>query len=364
LHYDVHPVETLAMPFRAAVLALSVLLAAASASAAEVTYTVEGSLAQVHPGLAGTFAVGDRFSITVTYDSNAAGEPIFDNLWNYPTAITALHVVVGDYVATSATGLIQVTNGNDDMLNFSAEPDGADVAGRDLIGFSLQLRGPGSLLPDTSLPAAALPLSAFTGVRVFSLFFRAPTESASLPIAGYGEVTNAAPTFPAGAALTATRVGSSSIALAWPAAADDAGVAGYNVYRDGAFLASLSAGTLAYEATGLALGTSYQFQVQAFDAANAASAPLSLTTRTRATAGPAEVAELIQALVRDGKLKAGQGTSLLKKLENATRPAAAQPGAAANQLRALVREAAAVLAPADAAAVRTAVEALIAELGA
>ncbi|RDZ29438.1 glycosyl hydrolase family 18 protein [Lysobacter silvisoli] len=66
---------------------------------------------------------------------------------------------------------------------------------------------------------------------------------------------------------------SSSIALSWNASTDNSGgsgVAGYDVYRDGALIASPTA--TSYTATGLTANTSYAFRVRARDNAGNASA--------------------------------------------------------------------------------------------
>lgn len=95
---------------------------------------------------------------------------------------------------------------------------------------------------------------------------------------------NEPPTAPSG--LTVTGKTSTSVSLAWTASADNVGVAGYDVYRDGA-LAGTTAST-AYTASGLAPGTTYVFTVKARDAAGNVSADsnaLSVTTDTVSTPG-------------------------------------------------------------------------------
>lgn len=70
-----------------------------------------------------------------------------------------------------------------------------------------------------------------------------------------------------------------SVGLTWSASLDDIGVTGYDVYKDGAFLAST--GTTNYTATGLTPNTKYTFTIKAKDAAghvSDASSPLIITT--------------------------------------------------------------------------------------
>ena len=58
-----------------------------------------------------------------------------------------------------------------------------------------------------------------------------------------------------------------SIAIAWTASTDNVGVTGYNVYRDGVKITTTAAATLAYNDTGLGMGTMHTYQVSAIDAA-------------------------------------------------------------------------------------------------
>jgi chitodextrinase len=104
-----------------------------------------------------------------------------------------------------------------------------------------------------------------------------------------------APTAPANVRATATA--ETSIAIAWDIASDNVGVAGYKVFRNGAFVADVTAGT-SFTFTGLTCGTSYLLEVSAFDAAGNVGARGSLTASTSAcppagdTAAPAAPANL------------------------------------------------------------------------
>jgi chitodextrinase len=69
--------------------------------------------------------------------------------------------------------------------------------------------------------------------------------------------------------------------LAFSASSDNIGVAGYTVYRDGVPLVGLPAGTQTYSDTGVLPSTTYQYTVDAFDAAgnhSAQSAPVAAAT--------------------------------------------------------------------------------------
>jgi len=87
------------------------------------------------------------------------------------------------------------------------------------------------------------------------------------------------PTAPAN--LTATAVSQTQVNLSWNASTDNVGVAGYKVYRDGAFLASTS--TTSYSDTAVQGGTSHSYKVYAYDAAGNISPASNTATVTTPT---------------------------------------------------------------------------------
>jgi chitodextrinase len=88
------------------------------------------------------------------------------------------------------------------------------------------------------------------------------------------------PTVPV--SLHATGKTVTSIVLAWIASRDNVGVAGYEVYRDGALVANV--GQPSFTDTGLAPASTHTYKVRAFDASNNASADSAPTTATTLTA--------------------------------------------------------------------------------
>ncbi|WP_457617970.1 GEVED domain-containing protein [Lutibacter sp.] len=110
-----------------------------------------------------------------------------------------------------------------------------------------------------------------TRMRVSMKYNGVPTECEAF---SYGEVEDytvnlidatadtQAPTAPT---LTASNVTISTVDLSWSGATDNVGVTGYDVYKNGTLLASVTGTT--YQATGLTLGTTYSFTVRAKDAA-------------------------------------------------------------------------------------------------
>ena len=72
-----------------------------------------------------------------------------------------------------------------------------------------------------------------------------------------------APSTPTG--LTATAVSTTQVNLSWAASTDNVGVAGYQIFRDGTLLTTVT--TTSYSNTGLTPNTTYQYRVGAVDAA-------------------------------------------------------------------------------------------------
>ncbi|MFG3349841.1 fibronectin type III domain-containing protein [Streptomyces sp. NPDC048018] len=94
-----------------------------------------------------------------------------------------------------------------------------------------------------------------------------------------------APTAPTG--VTATAGSASTVHVMWSAAADDRGVTGYALYRQGRKVKDLAAGTLMTDVTGLAPATPHTFTVRARDAAGNVS-PDSLAVTATTPAATAE----------------------------------------------------------------------------
>lgn len=85
-----------------------------------------------------------------------------------------------------------------------------------------------------------------------------------------------APTTPTN--LTSSSVGQNNVSLTWSASTDNVGVTGYNVYRNGTFVATAT--STSYNVTGLSCNTSYSFYVRARDAAGNLSANSTTISRT------------------------------------------------------------------------------------
>jgi len=93
-----------------------------------------------------------------------------------------------------------------------------------------------------------------------------------------GKVEHVRPTPPAD--LSSLALDSLTIRLAWVASTDNIGVVGYNILRDGRQVASQRDGTTTFLDSQLQPGTTYTYQVRAFDAAGNISVPSNVTTAT------------------------------------------------------------------------------------
>ncbi|MFI1096995.1 fibronectin type III domain-containing protein [Streptomyces sp. NPDC020917] len=90
--------------------------------------------------------------------------------------------------------------------------------------------------------------------------------------------------------LTAGKPSQDSVPLVWSPSTDDTGVTGYDVYRDGYLVQSVSGSTTQAVVTGLVPGTAYDFTVRAKDAfgnVSPMSAPLHVSTAPYVPSAPA-----------------------------------------------------------------------------
>jgi len=115
-----------------------------------------------------------------------------------------------------------------------------------------------------------------------------------------------APSTPAGLAAGATT--SSSIPLTWSASTDNVGVTGYQVLRapgasGGTFTQVGTSTTTSFTNTGLAVNTTFRYQVRAVDAAGNASAvsnTITAATQTGGTGSGCSVAATVQTQWQTG----------------------------------------------------------------
>ncbi|MER6945991.1 fibronectin type III domain-containing protein [Nonomuraea sp. NPDC000554] len=101
----------------------------------------------------------------------------------------------------------------------------------------------------------------------------------NLGIYELGSISDAAPPT-APTALTRGAVSAGSVSLSWTASTDDVGVTGYDVYRDGYQVASVSGNTTSAVVAGLMPATTYALTVRAKDASGNVSPPSAALTVT------------------------------------------------------------------------------------
>ena len=138
-------------------------------------------------------------------------------------------------------------------------------------------RGVTSLGVDTTAPysvswnGATAGTHGFRAVATDNQGATATSATATVTVSGTPPTDTTPPSVPAGLASPAQT--GTSVSLSWSAATDNAGgsgVAGYDVYRNGSFVAAVAATN--YNNTGLSPATQYSFQVRARDVAGNASA--------------------------------------------------------------------------------------------
>ena len=112
-----------------------------------------------------------------------------------------------------------------------------------------------------------------------------------------------APSVPTG--LSASASSATQVDLSWQASNDNLGVSGYTIYRDGALLTAVSGSTLNFSDNTVSPSTTYNYSVDAFDAAgnySAQSSPVSVTI-------PAMPSSLIFSVGADTYVNSGSPTS-------------------------------------------------------
>ncbi len=123
------------------------------------------------------------------------------------------------------------------------------------------------------------------GSHTFSVYATVNGVDDPLPATWTWTVDATPPATPAD--FTATANSAFSVGLSWTAAVDNLGVTGYDVFRDGALLATIAPAT-AYTDNAVAAGTSYDYKIRAWDAGgNTSPFTATLTVLTPAASVPA-----------------------------------------------------------------------------
>ncbi len=186
------------------------------------------------------------------------------------------------------TGLtVTGTTSSSVSLSWTASTDAVGVTGYDVYRGATKVgTATGTTYTDTGLAAS----TAYTySVRAHDA--AGNTSAASATVTGTTTAGGTLDTTPPSAVtVTAGAVTSSSVALTWTTATDNVGVTGYNVYRGGTLVTTVT-GT-SYTNSGLTASTTYTFTVRARDAAGnlaAVSNSASATTSGGTTGGAVKV---------------------------------------------------------------------------
>jgi len=198
------------------------------------------------------------------------------------TNLQVLGITGGSWNAGAQTLSLTVANPAASLVEFEVAPGTAGVP----TGVTMD----GSALPRAASLAgfqAATGPAWFYDASAGQLHAKALQGSGqSTAVVSFGSSAAAGPPAPSG--LTANATGSTSVQLSWAASA---GAAGYTIFRNGAVLASVPAGTTSYTDTTVVGGSTYQYAVDAVDGggvhsalSDAASAtPRAPTTTTTTT---------------------------------------------------------------------------------
>ncbi|WP_309614701.1 reprolysin-like metallopeptidase [Flavobacterium sp.] len=179
----------------------------------------------------------------------------------------------------SASGTTETTTN----LSWSGATDNVAVTGYDIYKDDVLLG---------STASTSYSVTGLTNSTTYLFTVKAKDAAGNASVASNGvSVTTLTPTpdttAPTAPTLTASGTTLTSTNLSWSGATDNVAVTGYDVYKDGVFLASTA--TTTYAATGLSSSTAYAFYVQAKDAAgnvSVASNTVNVTTLTPDTTAP------------------------------------------------------------------------------
>ena len=240
-------------------------------------------------------------------------------------------------VKTDGTGFVQLTTGNlDEMPVFV--PDGTKIlfkrggaAGvnaeiyrmgsdggspQDLTNTSSDIEDSPAVTPEGDLYAFMASSTDLNGMEIYTMNTDGTgrTRLTNNSVADFDPSFSAvpssdtqAPTWPTGAALTASGTTYTATTLTWPAASDNVGVTGYHIYKNAEATpcATVTSGT-STTVTGLTPGTSYTFKAEAYDAAGNQS-NTGPSTAVATTALPTTITDRL-VVSRHTEAPSGQGS--------------------------------------------------------
>lgn len=182
-----------------------------------------------------------------------------------------------DVAAPSPPSLLTVTNVAAGSLSFVWAPSTDD---RGVAGY--RVRRDGNLIATTTqlgfTDTGRTPSTPY--LYTVEAFDATGNTSTATPITITTSADQQNPTAPS---LFKGTPGNALAILTWSAASDDAGVAGYRIYRDGALITTQSG--LSFTDTGLTNTQLYAYEIEAFDASGKVSPRVATAVRPRALAG-------------------------------------------------------------------------------
>ena len=197
------------------------------------------------------------------------------------------------WTALYAAGADVILNGHDHTYERFApqDPSGRRDDAKGIREFIVGTGGANHTSFTTIMPNSEVRNSSTYGILKLTLHSTsydwqfAPEAGATFTDSGTAQCTGQSDTTPPSppSGLIAAP-GQTSVGLSWSAASDNVAVAGYNVYVGGTRVGSTAA--TAYTASGLSCGTSYDFAVEAFDAAGNVSSRAAVTASTGACLPP------------------------------------------------------------------------------
>ena len=190
---------------------------------------------------------GNQIAYAVHPYFYTSGLSAWNTRWGYLTSTNAVIATEWNYTAGDCRTKAQAIAAQ--FLSYMRNTVNVGILGQALDDF-----GSGHLVADTGLDPTQCGTASPGGGYDF--------------MHDYMDTFSPAPAVPAGLTLT---LAAKSINLTWNAVTDNAGVTGYNVYRNGSLLATTAGPS--YSDTTVVPGTTYAYAVAAFDAAGNVSAP-------------------------------------------------------------------------------------------
>jgi parallel beta-helix repeat protein len=232
--------------------------------------------------------------ITVSGSTLAYADTSVSQLTNYTYAIDALDaagnhspqsaplsITVPDSTLPSVpTGVSATALSTTPQVNvsWSASTDNVGVTGYTLYRNAMTLTTvSGSTLTYADMTVVDMTHYDYT----VDAFDAAGNHSAKSPVASVTTPDYTPPSIPTGLRAAMT-MSTPQVNLSWTASTDNVGVTGYNIYRNGVMLATVSGSTLTYADNSVVVSHIYTYAVDAFDAAghhSARSRPISVALR-------------------------------------------------------------------------------------